>query len=125
MLLGRHFLTGRRGDDTTKAISYFQQALRLDPTFALCWAELGRAFSVEAGRGWSDVRAVIPDRETPRCEPSPLNLHSPKGGPCPTRDAFQIAHGWDWIGAEASYQKATRLAPGKLVGSRRCERLDV
>ena len=110
MLLGRYFLDRTTRDDTTKAISYFQQALRLDPTFALCWAELGRAFSVEAGRGWTDVRAGYSRSRDAALravalEPALAEGHAQLG-------RIQIAHDWDWKGAEASYQKALELAPG-------------
>jgi len=110
MLLGRYFLDRTTRDDTTKAIGYFQQALRLDPTFALCWAELGRAFSVEAGRGWTDVRAGYSRSRDAALravalEPALAEGHAQLG-------RIQIAHDWDWKGAEASYQKALELAPG-------------
>jgi len=110
MLLGRYFLDRTTRDDTTKAIGYFQQALRLDPTFALCWAELGRAFSVEAGRGWTDVRAGYSRSRDAALraialEPALADGHAQLG-------RIQIAHDWDWKGAEASYQKALELAPG-------------
>jgi TolB-like protein/predicted Zn-dependent protease len=110
MLLGRYFLDRTTRDDTTKAISYFQQALRLDPTFALCWAELGRAFSVEAGRGWSDVRAGYSRSRDAALraialEPALAEGHAQLG-------RIQIAHDWDWKGADASYKKALDLAPG-------------
>src|SRR6476661_8364655 len=43
MLLGRYFLDRTTREDTDKAIDSFRQALDVDPEFALCWAELGRA----------------------------------------------------------------------------------
>ena len=42
-------------DDTAKGIGYLKQALDLDPAFALAWAELGSAYSSEAGNGWAPV----------------------------------------------------------------------
>ena len=51
-LQGRFFLDRTTREDTAKAIEYFRQALDLDPGYALCWAELGRAYAVEAGRAW-------------------------------------------------------------------------
>ena len=110
MLLGRYFLDRTTRDDTTKAINYFQQALRLDATFALCWAELGRAFSVEAGRAWTDVRTGYSRSRDAALravalEPALAEGHAQLG-------RIQIAHDWDWKGAEASYQKALELAPG-------------
>jgi len=55
MLLGRYFLDRMTREDTAKGIVYLRGALDLDPGFALCWAELGRAYSIEAGRAWKPV----------------------------------------------------------------------
>ncbi len=46
LLQGRFFLDRTTRDDTEKAIGYFRQAVNLDPGYALCWAELGRAYAV-------------------------------------------------------------------------------
>ncbi|MDQ3043032.1 MAG: hypothetical protein M3R11_11790, partial [Acidobacteriota bacterium] len=110
MLLGRHFLDRTTREDTAKAIKYFRQALDLDAEYALCWAELGRAFSIEAGRGWilaaegfdlsrqAATRALL-------LEPNLAEGHAQLG-------RIQIAYDWDFRGAESSYRKALNLAPG-------------
>ena len=110
MLLGRHFLDRTTREDTAKAIAYFRQALDLDAEYALCWAELGRAFSIEAGRGWIPVaEGFNSSREaTSRAlslEPKLAEGHAQLG-------RIQIAYDWDFRGAESSYRKALNLAPG-------------
>ena len=55
MLLGRYFLDRTNPNDALKAVRYFKVALELDPGFALCWAELGRAYSVQAGKSWIPI----------------------------------------------------------------------
>lgn len=110
MLLGRYFLDRSTRDDTTRAIGHFQRALEIDPEFALCWAELGRAFSIEAGRGWTDTRAGYSrSREAAlralTIEPDLAEAHAQLG-------RVQLAYDWDWKGAEKSYDNALRLAPG-------------
>jgi len=109
-MLGRHFLDRTTGDDTTKAIGYFEGALEIDPDFALCWAELGRARSIEAGHDWID-----PDQgfELSRqavakalaIEPDLAEGHAQLG-------RIKAAHDWDLSGARRSYQRALELAPG-------------
>jgi TolB-like protein len=56
MLLGRYLLDRTTPDDTAKAVAHFNEAVELDPNFALCWAELGRAYSVQAGKAWGAGR---------------------------------------------------------------------
>ena len=110
MMLGRHFLDRTTRDDTTKAIGYFRQALELDDHFALCWAELGRAYSVEAGRGWVPVHdGFNASREaTERAlelEPDLAEGHAQLG-------RILAVNEWNLNGAEASYRRALELAPG-------------
>jgi tetratricopeptide (TPR) repeat protein len=109
-LLGRHFLDRTTREDTTKAIEYFREALAIDEGYALCWAELGRAYSIEAGRGWIAVEEAF-DRSREATakalslEPDLAEGHAQLG-------RIKAVHDWDLRGAEASYRKALELAPG-------------
>ena len=110
MLLGRHFLDRTTREDTAQAILYFRQALDMDAEYALCWAELGRAYSIEAGRGWIPVAQGfgLSRDATMRAlslEPNLAEAHAQLG-------RIQIAHDWDFRGAASSYRKALELAPG-------------
>ena len=110
MLLGRYFLDRTTREDTDKAIENFRKALDIDPEFALCWAELGRAYSVEAGRGWVSVsegfdRARKAIGRALELEPDLAEAHAQLG-------RVQLTNDWDLEGAEASYRRALELAPG-------------
>ena len=110
MLLGRYFLDRTTREDTSKAIYYFRQALDLDAEYALCQAELGRAYSIEAGRGWVPVeKGFASSREATiralQLEPNLAEGYAQLG-------RIQIAYDRDFQGAEISYQKALHLAPG-------------
>jgi tetratricopeptide (TPR) repeat protein len=110
MLLGRHFLDRTTREDTAKAIHYFREALNIEPDYALCWAELGRAYSIEAGRVWVPVaegfaRSRDATNRALSFEPDLAEGHAQLG-------RIQIAHDWDFLGAEASYKRAMELAPG-------------
>ena len=110
MLLGRYFLDRTTREDTTRAIKYFLEAIELDADFALCWAELGRAYSIEAGRGWVPVeQAFAGSRDAATralgLEPDLAEGHAQMG-------RIQAVHEWDLKGAEASYRRALELAPG-------------
>jgi TolB-like protein/tetratricopeptide (TPR) repeat protein len=110
MMLGRHFLDRTTREDTTRAIEYFKQALDLDSGFALCWAELARAYSIEAGRGWVRVSEGF-DRSREAVsralslEPDLAEGHAQLG-------RIRAVHDWDLDGAESSYKRALELAPG-------------
>jgi TolB-like protein/Tfp pilus assembly protein PilF len=110
LMLGRHFLDRTTREDTDKAIEYFQKAIEIDPEFALCWAELARAYSIEAGRGWIAVdegfdRSREAVRRALEIEPDLAEAYAQLG-------RIQAVHDWDLNGAEASYKRALELAPG-------------
>jgi TolB-like protein/tetratricopeptide (TPR) repeat protein len=110
MLMGRYFLDRTTLEDTTKAIQYFRDALELDPKYALCWAELGRAYSIEAGRAWVPVEEGFERSRdaTTRAlvlEPDLAEGHAQLG-------RIRAAHDWNLRGAEESYRRAMELAPG-------------
>ena len=116
-LQARHLVDRRERDDTAKAIGYLQQALDLDPAFALAWAELGGAYSGEAGSGWAPViegyaRAREAVARALALEPELAEAHAQMGW-------IQMAHDWDWRGAEVSYRRALELAPGNALVLRR------
>ena len=110
MLLGRHFLDRTTREDTTTAITYFRQALELDPGYALCWAELGRAYSIEASRAWVPLsegfdRSRDATKRSLVLEPALAEGHAQLG-------RVQLTHDLDLCEAEASYKRALKLAPG-------------
>jgi TolB-like protein/Tfp pilus assembly protein PilF len=55
MLLGRYLLERSNEADAAKAVRYFDQALEIDPTYAICWAHLGRAFLLASSFGWHSL----------------------------------------------------------------------
>ena len=109
MMLGRYFLDRTTREDTDKAIDYFKQALETDPEYAVCWAELGRAYAVGAGRGWLPpdegfkLARDAADRSL-SLEPDLAEGHAQLG-------RIKAVYEWDLHGAEASYKRALELAP--------------
>lgn len=110
MLLGRYLLDRTTRDDTAKAIDHFREALEIDPDYALCWAELARAYSIQAGRAWVPVEEGFScSRDAAEralaLEPELGEAHAQLG-------RIKIAHDWDFSGAEESYRRAIEFAPG-------------
>jgi tetratricopeptide (TPR) repeat protein len=113
MLLGRYLLDRTVAEDSKKAIQHFQEAVELDPNFALCWAEIGRAYSVQAGKAWIAVdEGFRLSREATEkaleLEPELAEGHAQLG-------RILAANDWDLIGARAAYERALELAPGSSV----------
>ena len=120
-LQARHFTDRFTRDDTAKGIGYLKQALDLDPVFALAWAELGRAYANEAGNTWAPVsEGYARGREAVAralaLEPDLAEGHAQMGW-------IQMTHDRDWRGAEASYSRALKMAPGNAGVLRRASAL--
>jgi len=112
-LYARHFIDRNTRDETARGIGYLKEALAIDPAFALAWAELGRAYSNEANWGWSTategfVRAREALMHALALEPDLAEGHAGIAW-------IQIAHDWDWRGADATLHRALELAPGNAI----------
>jgi serine/threonine protein kinase/Tfp pilus assembly protein PilF len=110
MLLGRHFLDRTTQEDTNKAIGYFREALEIDPEFALCWTELARAYSIQAGRAWVPVNEGY--GQVKEAVDRALELEPDLAEGYAIRERLQDTYEWDLSGAETSMQRALELAPG-------------
>ena len=116
-LQARHFIDRTNRGDTARSIEYLKQALDREPTFALAWAELSRAYANEANYGWGPLaeRAERAREAVARAlalEPELAEGHAALG-------RIQLVFDWDWRGAAASYTRALELAPGDAAVLRR------
>jgi tetratricopeptide (TPR) repeat protein len=112
-LQGRYFLERRDKANMEKAVSYYEQAVKLDPGYALAWAELARARIRQASAGYLPVDVGFPkareaaDRAL-ALDPNLAEAHAAMGG-------IKNNYDWDWAGADASYQKALALESGNAT----------
>ena len=115
-LQGYRFLQGNTDKDTNMAAKYFERATQLDPGYGLAWVGLSRA------RNWQADIGLIPAQEGHRLareaveralvlNPNLAVAHAQIG-----RLKRQVD--FDWVGANASLQRAIALDPGDLDGVR-------
>jgi TolB-like protein len=113
LLLGRYFLDRTNREDGLKAIGYLENAVSIDPEFALGWSELSHALCVGAGKNWLAVddaygRARIAVNKSLSAEPDLADAYAALG-------RIQAAWDLDLNAAAVSYAKALELAPGNAV----------
>jgi TolB-like protein/DNA-binding winged helix-turn-helix (wHTH) protein/Flp pilus assembly protein TadD len=107
---GRYFLNRDNDGDLNRAVSYYEQAIKLDSNYAPAWVGLSRARFRQADRGF------IPHEEGQRqareaaeqalaLDPSLPEAHALIG-------QIKRLVDWDWTGANASLQRALTLDPG-------------
>ncbi len=109
-LQGKFFGERTTQADTDKAIGLFQQALALDPNFALAWAGLSRVHHVQAGYGFAPIeegseRARDAAQQALRLAPDLVEGHIELG-------LILEEYDWNWTAADASFRRALELAPG-------------
>jgi TolB-like protein/DNA-binding winged helix-turn-helix (wHTH) protein len=111
-LQGYYFFQRRTAKDVDMAARYYERATQLDPSYALAWVGLSRA------RYWQANAGVVPvgegqwlAREAVEralvLNPNLAAAHAQMG-----RLKRQVD--FDWIGANASVQRAIALEPGNL-----------
>jgi TolB-like protein/class 3 adenylate cyclase/Flp pilus assembly protein TadD len=100
-------------DGTAKAIQFYLQSINVDPSYALAWAGLSRAYADQAGQNWVPFidgfgRAKAAALRAIELEPMLAEAHAALGW-------VQRAFDWDWKGAETSFNRALELAPGSAL----------
>src|SRR6202030_2560561 len=109
-LQGYYFFQRNSNKDTEMAAKYYERATQLDPSYALAWVGLSRL------RNWQVNIGVIPAEEGHRLgreaveralalNPNLAEAHAQMG-----RIKQQVD--FDWVGADASVQRAIALEPG-------------
>jgi TolB-like protein/Tfp pilus assembly protein PilF len=107
-LRGRFFLN-QRGESIKRGLDAFNQALALDPTFALAHSGLAEALSLVALYGYSAPRSVLPAAEA--AARRALELDPDLAEPHTALQIARYSYDWDWAGAEAEFNRAIAKNP--------------
>lgn len=109
LLQGRFF--GRRNNqqDRERSIDLYHRAIEIDPSYALAWAWLSTAFTVQVVEGWNSpgpgyARAREAAQRAIELNPDLADGHGALGQLLETSD-------WNWAGAKTEYQRALALDP--------------
>jgi DNA-binding winged helix-turn-helix (wHTH) protein/TolB-like protein/tetratricopeptide (TPR) repeat protein len=99
-LKGRYFWN-KRGDNVVKATDYFQQAIALDPNFALAYVGLADCYGMRSAPTPEAERAV---RRALEIDDTLAEAHASLG-------FIEMFQHWDWVGAETEFRRAIELNP--------------
>ncbi|MDQ3666610.1 MAG: protein kinase [Acidobacteriota bacterium] len=108
-LKGRYYLARLRPGETQKGISYLQQAIAIDPNYALAYVGLANAYRAFALSGDMPPSEVFPKAKSAaqkavELDDSLAEAHAVLG--------FTISwFDWDWIAAENQFKRALELNP--------------
>ena len=113
-LRGRYFWDKRTEDGMKKAISYFEQAIALDPDYALALSGLADAYFLLGA-----YRALPPNECFPqsrRAAERALELDDTLAEAQCTLAYVKACYDWDWQAAERGFKRALAINPNYAIG---------
>jgi TolB-like protein/Tfp pilus assembly protein PilF len=109
-LKGRFYWNKRSRESAKSALTYFQQALDIDPTYAQGYAGLADSYAI---LGY--YNALAPTEAYPKAKAAAmkaLELEPSLAEPHATLGVIKRDFEWDWSGAEQDFARAVALNPG-------------
>lgn len=114
---GRYFWVKRNRESFDRAMDYFQQAIRQDPSYAAPYSGLADCY-VLFGSSF-DVGGQAPGEVQPKAKASAikaLDLDSSLSDAHNSLAYVKLTYDWDWPGAEAEFKRSLALNPGYAHG---------
>jgi serine/threonine-protein kinase len=109
-LKGRHYVHKRTPDWIKKGIEHFQQAIDLDPNYALAYAGLAEAYGfLASSTGGQPPREAYPKAKAAALKA--LELDDTLGEAHCTLGFYYLLYDWNLTAAEASFKRAIELSP--------------
>ncbi|HWT02060.1 MAG TPA: protein kinase [Pyrinomonadaceae bacterium] len=106
---GRYYWNKRRPEDIREAIRNFQQAIDLDPSYALAYTGLADCYVLGNLLQLSPKEAMpVAIEKTNRAlaiDPQLAEAHT-------SLAKIKLSYEWDWVGAESEFRRALELKPG-------------
>ena len=113
-LRGRTIFSRRIENGFQQSLDAYQQALALDPAFALAYSGLGDLFTRQ-GNGSSGAQAVDNYKKATGFIKRALELDADLSEAHASLGRLKRSNEWDWTGAEKSFKKAIELDPNNAT----------
>ena len=114
---GRYFWVKRNRESFERAMSYFQQAIDRDPTYAAPYSGLADCY-VLFGSSF-DVGGQAPGEVQPKAKAEALRALELDNSLADAHNSIayvKLTYEWDWNGAEAEFKRSLVLNPGYAHG---------
>ncbi len=108
---GRFHWNKRTPEDVQKALAFFEQALEIDPTYALAWAGVADSYTVGNGiylgitQQESQSKSMAAVKRALELDDSLAEAHTTLA------DRLHYVD-WDWLGSEREFKRAIEINPG-------------
>jgi eukaryotic-like serine/threonine-protein kinase len=109
-LAGRFYWNKRTAEGVNKSITYFDQAVAKDPSYALAYAGLADSYHSLPELTTMPIAEAFPQARTAAMKA--LELDDSLAEPHSALASVIEDYDWDWTGAEQEYKRAIELNPG-------------
>lgn len=106
---GRYFWNRRTVEGLKKGIEFAQQALSIDPTYAMAYVGMADCYNLLAGHGGLAPRDTFPKAKAAALHALEIDAHLAEA-----HASLAFVHyrfDWDWEMAEANFRRAIELKP--------------
>ena len=108
-LKGRYFWNKRTVEGLRKGISYFNEAVEKDPSYALAYVGLADSYSLLSDYGGLPPKEAYPQAK--RAAMRAVELDERVAEAHATLAYIKTGYDWDWPGAEEGFRRAIELNP--------------
>jgi TolB-like protein/Tfp pilus assembly protein PilF len=108
-LKGRFYWNKRTGETLQKSIEYFNQAIERDPTYALAFAGLADAYTLQCLYGNRSARECFPQAEAAAQKALEIDDTLAEAHTALAYPTF--IYGWDFVNSETAFRRAIELNP--------------
>lgn len=109
-LMGRYFWYKRTSESVRHGLSCFEDALRLDPSYAPAHVGVADSYIVDGGR-YLDVPPKLAYARARSAAVEALRLDDDLAEAHTSLAAVLTDYEWDWVGADREYRRALELNP--------------
>ena len=112
-LKGRFHFARRTKEDVNKAIESYEQAIKLDPNFAIAYARIAEAYNQMSNYPYASPKEAFPKAKAAAeraiaLDPTLSEAHTAMGNTLTSYD-------WNWTAAEQSFKRALELDPNSAT----------
>lgn len=108
-LQGRHLWNQRNPDSVQKAVLYFEEAIRRDPSYARAYVGLSDCYNLLAS--YSVLPANVANAKAKAAATRALELDPALAEAYASLGFSKLEYDWDWAGAQSAFEKAIQLDP--------------
>jgi TolB-like protein/DNA-binding winged helix-turn-helix (wHTH) protein/Tfp pilus assembly protein PilF len=118
-LKGRYYWNKRSDEGLTKAISYFEEATREDPQYALAYAGLADAYAIIGAKIFGTMPASAAAPKAKAAALQALQLDTTLAEAHTSLATIRFNYDWDWPAAASGFKRAIELNPNYATAYQR------